>query len=410
MNEYFDAPPRVATVLATVGLQRERDVVTAFTETGSGYDVLRRVDDIVELASSSAAVNVDLVLVSPRFPRLSYEVLVALARGGATLVALVDVGDEVAHRRAHQWGQSAVVVRDGENVAQNLATNQLLALGDRSTVSDQWSNRGRLVVVCGPPGTTGRSAVAVNLAAELPGANLVIDAHVGAASMAFQLGVAAEPAGLIAVCAQAERGLLDVDGLRAACVTFKDQIHVCTGIEHQHRAPEVTTGAIGMVARMAQRTFATTVIDLGVQPDIGDIAAMADLVIVTASPSAVGIHRLERWLRAFDEDLPANPVLIWNGIGRGRDSALGKDPVQRLAHVVPRTRNMRVFGISWDKAAARAMDQRAGTLGVVASRSVLRRTIAGVAQAILPEMSKSPQIVGPQQNRTPRHTGARGPD
>jgi MinD-like ATPase involved in chromosome partitioning or flagellar assembly len=375
-------------VLGVTGLDRETQVVRALMQRGSGFRVHRRVCDVIELSSFGGAASVDVVGVSPRFPRLTLDLVQSLVRSGSPVIAIVDRGDDGAERVARQWGLSvAVVDNEGDCAAalREAISRQAVGAGPEQPVGS-----GRLIAVCGPTGSTGRSTVAMNVAAELGGRRLLIDADLRAPSIAFQMGVPDDPSGLIAACTQAERGLLDVPRLRFSCAEPLPGLLVCSGVGHPGRAREVRAGGFDGVLRTSRSAADTTVVDCGPTTVPGATFAVheallagADRILVIGSATAVGIRRLADWLREVD---PARDrtTMVWNGLRSGRDSALGRNPLRRLRAGVGVGASAgadAVIGLPWDPVASVAMDRRPGPLCEVAPRSRLREAIAALSAA-----------------------------
>ncbi len=365
----------VPTVIAASGS-------AAFAETlrrpGSGFLVLRQTADPVELVSAATVLRPALVLVEVDCPEVAG--VVGELSQSAALVLAVGSPAAATHRDAAQsWG---LPLTDGSPPElARLLSSRPAAVGAAAP-----SARGRVVAVCGPAGSPGVSCVAGNLAAELPGESILVDADPGAAAQAFIFGARAEPAGLLAALARSRAGVIDRDSWLSCLTPVAGEVLLATGTADGAALAEFADG-LAAVADASRRCAAATVLDCGSGdlPEWGARAvADAEAVVVVASPTALGIHRLSRWWSVHRPVLSGSVVLAWNRVGGSGSSALGPDPVARLREASALAGAGVGFAVlSEDDDAAAAMNRRPGPLVDVAPDCELRSGLRDLAARLL---------------------------
>src|SRR5699024_729732 len=116
---------------------------------------------------------------------------------------------------------------------------------------------GTVVSVCGPPGSPGRSTIALNLASEiaLSGAPvLLIDADIWGAALAQMFGVLTDSAGLAAAVRAADQGTLDAAGLDRLAPQVSSRLRLLTGLPRASRWREVSAASLQTVLEVARST------------------------------------------------------------------------------------------------------------------------------------------------------------
>jgi MinD-like ATPase involved in chromosome partitioning or flagellar assembly len=211
--------------------------------------------------------------------------------------------------------------------------------GDVSPASGDGA--GRVVAVWGPTGAPGRSAVAINLAAELAAIGvetLLVDADVYGGSVGQLLGLLDESPGLAGACRLANHGSLDLDGLAELAVQVRPGLRVLTGITRAERWPELRSSALDVVLGLARTLSSITIVDCGfclerdeelsfdtVAPRRNGatltVLEAADTVLGVAAGDPIGLHRYIRALGELAEAVPtASPLTVVN---RVRAAAIG---------------------------------------------------------------------------------------
>lgn len=342
---------------------------------GSAALVLKRVADLIDLHSSTAVLRPQMVLVDIDLPGAAASDFGSLAALGCQALA-VGAGDDSRHRDvAASWGVALID-------AAPAALAEQLRRPDHVSPHEPPRRRGRVIAVCGPAGAPGVSTVAANLAAELPGDPVLIDADPAAAAQAFIFGARAEPSGLLAALARSGAGVIDADSWRACLVEAPGGVRLATGTADAAALAGFADGLLA-VTDASRDTAAATVLDCGSGelPGWGSKAvADADCVVVVAAPTALGIHRLTRWWSLHRPVLSGEVVLAWNRVGGSGTSALGADPVVRLREASALAGAGVGFAVlPEDDVAAAAMNRRPGPLAVVAADSALRAAVRDLA-------------------------------
>lgn len=190
---------------------------------------------------------------------------------------------------------------------------------------------GLLIAVWGPPGSPGRTTVAIALAEELSrngSSVLLIDADTYAPSVDLMLGISQDASGLIVACRHADNGSLSPRSLRSSARSLGQDLHVLGGISRPERWPDVRPAALAQVWETSRRSFDATIIDVGgcieaepsgsinpVLASMRNAAArsaleVADCVLVVGRSDALSISRLALGLPAVQEAAPTAPKVV----------------------------------------------------------------------------------------------------
>ncbi|MDQ3455690.1 MAG: chromosome partitioning protein, partial [Actinomycetota bacterium] len=171
---------------AVTGATWEADLVGELDRADHGVTVVRRCVDLAELLAAAASGTARAALLSAELRRLDRDAVTRLLAAGIAVVGLFDPGDEVAQNRLRALGVGQVLPADAG--ADLIAAALLDAVGGLAEASVRFDlgdpgaarprlgeptsppaqpvGRGRIVAVWGPPGSPGRTTVAVNLADE----------------------------------------------------------------------------------------------------------------------------------------------------------------------------------------------------------------------------------------------------
>lgn len=340
--------------VAAGGADWEREVVAGL-ERVAGLQLVRRCVDLEDLLALVDTGAITVALIDPRVPGLDLDAVDRLNRAGVRVAevrsgagggtapvppspsaAAIGITDAVDPGRLSVLGTwSAPSVDDGESSAASPA-----------------SAPGRLIVVWGPEGAPGRSTVALTLAAATAAAGestVLIDADTRGGSLAQQVAVLDEVAGLLAACRSANEGR--VDQVADHLLSLDDRLHLLTGIPRADLWPQVRVAAVEQVVRRLRREHAVLVADIG--PGLGSGEAVpersrdqvglhllheADQVIVVGRADPVGLSRVIRALAELREAVPGvEPLLVLNHarstIG-WRDAEM-RATVRRLSGIEP---------------------------------------------------------------------------
>lgn len=344
----------------------------ALRKPDSGFLVLREVTEAVDLAAHVQALRPEGVLLDTSFRDGSPSLVKQLQAAGARCIA---VGADTAANVliAKEWG---LALSHGETVS-------LRKLVQQPTAARQGS--GQIIAVCGPAGSPGVSTIAANVAAELPGLAILVDADPRAAAQSFILGAQEEPAGLLAALAQAQVGTIDEAAWVASQVSLANDLQLATGATDP-AALSAVAGGLPVIVDISRDTAPYTVLDCG-SGDLPDwlmgTVATADAVVVVALPTAVGIQRLARWRSRHDSVLADRVTLVWNRVGGLGSAALGDHPRDRLRQAADFAGiNAAIMCLTDDDEAAVAMNREPGTLRQIAPRSHLRREVQRLAEQL----------------------------
>jgi MinD-like ATPase involved in chromosome partitioning or flagellar assembly len=210
-----------------------------------------------------------------------------------------------------------------------------------------------VTVVWGPTGAPGRTTVAVTLAAQLAAGGvrtLLVDLDTWGACVAQVLGMVDEAPGVAAAARASEQGRLDVPALARLAPEVVPRLRVLTGLPRADRWPELRSGAVEDVLRLARSVADHVVVDTGfaVEDDeelsydtaaprrnASTLAALeaADRLVVVGAADPVGLQRLVRAVQGVAV-LPSPPPLVV--VNKTRASAAGPQPERSIGEVLQR--------------------------------------------------------------------------
>ncbi len=208
------------------------------------------------------------------------------------------------------------------------------------------------VVVWGPNGSPGKSALAINLSDALAHQGkrvLLVDTDLVSPSLAIQLGVEDQASGISAACRLAREASLDPQQLQRISVQIRGGstgFSLLPGISGASRWPEITPSAIEAIVRVSATNFDVIIFDTAssLEPALRtDAAALsrneltrhlvasADRVLAVAACDPVSIQRMLRQIvdvQKFRAGLPLSLV-----VNRVRETTFGANPEGQLAKV-----------------------------------------------------------------------------
>lgn len=280
------------------------------------------------------------------------------------------------------------------------------------------STRGRVIVVWGPAGAPGRTAVAIELACELARDGRpvgLVDADSHAPSLALATGLADEGPGFAAACRQAERGSLRPAELTRIASPL-GSVDVLTGLNRPSRWPELSGPRVVAALGACREWVDDVVVDVaaplerdeeivsdleGPRRNAATLAALAsaDLIVAVVAADPVGVSRFVRAYPELRAAAGATPVRVL--VNKVRSGVLGVDAKSQVRRTLERFAGIgEVWFAPWDGKAADAAMLSAQPMAHVAGRSsfasALRRF---VGEAIEP----------PQRVRSSRRERARDP-
>ncbi|MCW2756314.1 MAG: hypothetical protein JWO46_60 [Nocardioidaceae bacterium] len=404
---------RTTVMVAAGGAPWESAALDALS--GPGLVVLRRCVDLPDLLAAATAGTAQVAVVADDLPGLDASAVLHLLRHDVRTVAVSGSASAGVLRR---MGVVEVVpeqlLADGGDPA-GLAEAVRAAVvrelvtdpdpePDRVPTAPEGATPGRVLAVWGPAGAPGRTTVAVGLAAELAsrGSRVVLadlDPYGGA--VAQQLGVLDEVSGVLAAARRANAGELDASGFAACPRLAADGLELLTGLPRADRWVEVRDGVVDEMLGLGARG-AHVVADTGFsleddESGLGRLGAgrnrmtleavsAADEVVVVGAADPVGLSRLARALVDLGDTCPGTRVRVV--VNRMRDSlGWAEDDIRGMVEGFSRPTGIHFLPddrVACDRAlvAGRALTETGD--------SALRRAIAEVATALVPENLPAP--------------------
>lgn len=296
-----------ASVVTALGMTSwEPEFIAALRHPSVGLIVQRRCFEVVDLLAFLTASDVDGVVVGQDLVGLDVEVIAQVHAAGSWLIALV--ADETYAQWVTAAGADAVVFIDAEHpaaAARSAGQSARALIEPVAHALPEASALGRLVCVWGPPGSAGRSTVALALADECARHGLstaLVDADPVAPSLDQLLGLTGVGASVTWAQRQAAQGQLTRRVLLEAMPMTRSGVRVLPGsaggtVLRPHLWPAVLTEL-----RSAAQVV---VVDLGahinfdsVDPDDMHVLAAltCDELVTVGSCDPVGLSRLIRFL------------------------------------------------------------------------------------------------------------------
>ena len=259
---------------------------------------------------------------------------------------------------------------------------------------------GEIVVVWGPVGSSGRSTVAANLAAELAdplGPTVLVDADTYGASQAQLLAVLDEVPGVAAAARAADQGTLDPEVLARLAPEVRPGLRLLTGLPRADRWPELRDVALADVLEQCRTLARWTVVDvappleqdeelsfdtLAPRRNGAALTALdaADRVVVVGTGDPVGLQRLVRGLDELATHTVAPRTVV---VTRVRPGPVGPDPGRRIQETLSRFAGTGpVHLVPEDQDALDAALLHGRLLAEVRPRSAARSALAELADAV----------------------------
>lgn len=405
----------ITILTAVTGASWETQLVTALEKAPGDLQVIRRCVDIADVLAAASAGYGQAVVMSADLRQLDREAVARLAAAAVATIGVVPDGDEDSERRLRQLGIDHVVTAAADAVEIGDVIRRAIAqLAGSSTIAGlaaDWADEsgeqpavaaGQLVAVWGPTGAPGRTAVAVNLAAEtaaLGQATLLADVDLYGGAVAQMLGLLDEAPGLAAAARAANNGQLDLPALaRHARQLDSSRLRVLSGITRTERWPEIRPTSLDVVWRLARGLAQTTVADCGFcleqdeelsfdtsapRRNGATVATLehADVIVAVGAGDPVGMQRLVRGLSDLTELLPDANVRVV--INRVRESVIGPDPQRQIRAALSRYAGIhQVSVVPNDPAAFDAALAGGRLLSEVAPGSPARAAIAELAASL----------------------------
>ncbi|WP_022924160.1 AAA family ATPase [Serinicoccus marinus] len=245
-------------------------------------------------------------------------------------------------------GSTPVTEADEHDLDETAATSP-----DEPDALHDDEREGEVVVVWGPHGSTGRTTVAVNLAAELADPVrpvVLVDADTYGATVAQALAVLDESPGVAAATRAADQGSLDETALLRLAPQVRPGLRLLTGLPRADRWTELREAALSEVLQQARSVARWVVVDVAptveqdeeLSFDTGaprrNGAALcalqeADRVVVVGTGDPVGLQRLVRALDQLPTLTTARHQVV---VTRVRSGPVGPEPGRRITETLRR--------------------------------------------------------------------------
>jgi MinD-like ATPase involved in chromosome partitioning or flagellar assembly len=386
------SPVTVATALGFMSWEPE--FIGALRHPSVGMSVTRRCFDCVDLLAYAQTTKIDGVLIDAELPGLDADVIARLHL--CDLWVLVTVSAERAVNTWTLMGADFVVVIDEKHVAASAravveATRRAVPMPQMESEGD---SRARSICVWGPPGSNGRSTVAIAIADEVARRGIscaLVDADTTAPAIDQLLGISQSEASIGWAQRLAARGELSRRVLLDAMPVTRAGVRLLLGsVVDNHLRPALWSKVL------AELTSAVEVI----VSDVGAIDTMesdnsyshrtmlteSDVVVVVASADPVGTARLMRMLAtAKDIGVLANSkghLVVALTHLNVRDSDGCRFVAQQVEPVVDSLGG--VIAVIDDDATVCRQSRRLGrTIAEVAPKSQIRRDLQSLSDFVL---------------------------
>ncbi|KUG53664.1 hypothetical protein AVL62_02485 [Serinicoccus chungangensis] len=441
--------------LVTAVAPRWESQVAALLAGSTQVRLVRRCADLPELMGVTRAGLADVVLVSHDLRGLDRDAVLGLGAAGAHVVGVHPRDDPEAARTLHRRGVTSVLEVESSTPELDAV---LAALGradapeddrgaagaggpgpagpgpgpgpapdpaallveagpqgvqqdhpgpDRALGTDQEeltrqdaTPEGEVVVVWGPHGSTGRTTVAVNLAAELASVTtpvLLVDADTYGAGVAQALAVLDESPGVAAAARAADQGTLDADHLLRLAPRVRPGLLVLTGLPRADRWTELRESALADILQQARSVARWVVVDVAPTVEQDEelsfdtsaprrngaaLAALedADRVLVVGTGDPVGLQRLVRCVDQLPGLTRAKAQVV---VTRVRPGPVGPEPGRRITETLRRFAGVgQVHLVPEDRDAVDAALLHGHTLAEARPSSPARESIRTLAHLV----------------------------
>lgn len=341
----------------------EAEIIQDITQDSLPLQVVRRCRDLTELLAAAQAGMVQMVVVDSEIIELDTAALTALSTAEVSVLVFAPLEDE---DEFSHLGMVTVELKSDPRLpeVEQSDSQRLLKLimsllmppppplEDAAVQVPQPSvTNGKIIALWGPPGSPGKSSLAVNLAAGLRtyGTVLLVDADTVEPSLVQMLGVSLETSGVITGCRLAEQGHLNEESFSTIVTRVGARVDLLTGMSKAERWREIGESSLAKLLEWAKSRYSWVLVDLASgSEDPEDFFAnvgpsrygaqagafsVADLVIEVGLPDPVGMRRLVvSHDQAIRRSLWACPALVV--VNRARSSVAGSRPEKSVQEVM----------------------------------------------------------------------------
>ena len=365
--------------------------------------VVRRCADLAETLAVVAAGIGDVVLIDVSVRGLGRDAIAAMMKDAAVVgLRSATAAEQTALGLRHVLDASSSVEEILSTVTATL-TGEQEAPGawTQEAAEEQPETGGRLVAVWSPGGASGRSTLAVNLAAEAAAAGVdtvLVDADTYGPSQSQLLGVLGEAPGVVAAARAHDRDTLDIETMEPLLPLVQPNLRLLSGIGVPGRWAELTRTSMDGVWDVLARRGGLVVADVAPlleedeelsydtaapQRNAATLSAIeaSDAVIAVVTADPISITRLVREHSRLEELGVEELHVVVNRVGapvpgdRLRELIASRIPVASLS-LLPD-----------DPIACRTSAWDGALLAETAPRSALRKAMR--------DLAGSPALIGP---------------
>jgi MinD-like ATPase involved in chromosome partitioning or flagellar assembly len=310
-----------------------------------------RVRQIVVEPSVALEEDYDVLVVSDRWPALTFGFVTAVHSRGRSVLGVFDPEEPAGKDHLRALGVDATIAADADAAefvlalaALRGATGRVVAPADHPASDVDPSgvapDLGALVAVCGPRGS-GVTEVALGLAVGALSHHrsvLLLDAHESAPSLATRLGVGLDPhlGKAVDACAHGLGELDDCEVLVSAGTGAP--LRVVPGHATSRAATQVTTRDVLDVVAAVRSRHDLVVVDLEARSlTERAVAPLADVVVGVMGASPVAVVRGVDWLVEQDRTGMASPVHLV--VNRAPSSRYVREEIRREVERTVRPRS-----------------------------------------------------------------------
>lgn len=310
-------------VLVCLEADLETECIQALDRVGT-LEVQRRCADLVEVMAAAEAGLGRIAALDVKLCEIDRDDVARLQKAGVSVI-LVNAESDL--------GAEATSTAQIEDLMGEILALAKTAVDEVQPVVNltETTGQGQIIAVTSPPGSTGKSSIAIALARLLTEAGemvVLVDADTNFASLGQMLGVDMDISGIAAAARLAGSDRLDADSLRHLVVAGPEQIGVLTGLSDATRWRELGAAALEIVWQRCRQISPWTIIDTaalsdpegqelsyGAHRDDVTLSVLenADKVILVAEAGPVGILRL---LRSYKPELYGDCEVIVNKVSK----------------------------------------------------------------------------------------------
>lgn len=294
----------------------ESAMVAALRHPASGLSVVRRCLDAADVRAAVDTTGAGRVLITAALPMLDLDVVRTLQDAGVAVIGVyrgaLDDGDPTAaddRAQLEAWQVDHVVPFVAEQPGR-VAMELLSLTGSPAEMPEAHvppprpvrphivvaapQHQGQLHVVWGPPGSSGRSTLAITLAEQMAATGsrvLLIDADTDAPSLASMLAIVEPGGGLLPALRRSSAGRLESTDLAEFLVALQGNLRVLCGVPAPTPRADLRPAALTRVLEAARQAADVVVVDIGSVPVPAPGGAdNASWAIVEAMNLATDLH------------------------------------------------------------------------------------------------------------------------